>query len=270
MAVRQLPDPRTSMAALIAHLLRFHRSSHGEIGARVGVVIGVEKAEVSKIEHGDHPLREEHAKRLDLHWNTGGLFELLVYFSRLGHNPDWLGENFRQEQRALVIKMWHGGLVPGLLQTPDYARAGLVSGGVVDVDKDLEIRMGRQKILDRSDPPMLWAMVDQSALDRPAGGEAIMFAQLAHLLEMMERPNIGLRVIPRSEGVHTGLDGNFKIMSLPECDVGFMEACIGGRLLADPAEVRSLIIRWERISQHALPLGASRDLIKHIMKEMSV
>jgi hypothetical protein len=75
--------------------------------------------------------------------------------------------------------------------------------------------------------------------------------------------------MPKEVGLHAGLDGSFKIMTLASGDVGFMEACEGGRLIVDSAEVRSLIARYDQIGDDALPSGASHTLIRRIMEEMS-
>ena len=93
-------------------------------------------------------------------------------------------------------------------------------------------------------------------------------SQLAYLLEVSERPNVGIRVIPRSAGTHFGLDGSFKIMSGAFGDVAYTESPGGGRLVPSAMEVRSYVLRYDRIGQKALSDDQSRDLIRNIMEAM--
>ena len=108
--------------------------------------------------------------------------------------------------------------------------------------------------------------LDQGVLDQPVGGPAIMRAQLAAILEQAQRPNTTFRVVPRSVGAHLGRDGSFKIMTLGHSDVAYTEACGGGRLVMDGTEVRSFRVRFDRISDRALPVDASIELIKRVME----
>ena len=95
-----------------------------------------------------------------------------------------------------------------------------------------------------------------------------MRAQLAHLLEMGDRPNIGVRVVPMEVGLHLGLDGSFMIITTDSGNVAYVEAPGGGRLVPSPAEVQAYTLRYDRIGQDALPSGPSRDLIRRVMEAM--
>ncbi|MFG2019145.1 DUF5753 domain-containing protein [Actinomadura geliboluensis] len=174
------------------------------------------------------------------------------------------------ECRASVIKTWQVDLVPGLLQTPDYARAGLATGNLPDVEAALAQRLSRQAILDKPEAPTCWFLLSQTLLELPCGGVETMKAQLAHILDLSHRPNIGVRVVPKSVGHHPGLDGAFMLLTLPEphMEVAYVEAPGGGRLASSAAEVASYALRYDQIGQHALPKGLSRDLIKQIMEAM--
>jgi transcriptional regulator with XRE-family HTH domain len=270
MSFRASPDPKSSMWALIAYYLRFCRQQRKLTGELMGEVMGCSKSTVSRLETGELRMDPTHARAIDRHWNTGGLFSLLVWYATLGHDPDWFKQYLDLENRASVIKIWEVNLVPGLLQTADYARAGLRSGGVKDLEAALEGRLFRQTILDRPEPPVLWVLLAESLLDLPCGGPKAMKAQLAHLLSLSERPNIGMRVVPKAAGHHPGLDGAFMILTMtdPYGDVAYVEAPGGGRLVPNVAEVASYALRYDRIGHQALPGGPSRDLINRIMEAM--
>src|SRR5207248_790644 len=103
-------------------------------------------------------------------------------------------------------------LVPGLLQTAEYARAVLSTriGATEDeVDQLLASRLERQAILDRDDPPLLWVVIDEGVLRRPVGGADVMGAQVEYLTEMASRPSVVIQVIPCAVGAHEGLTGSF-------------------------------------------------------------
>ncbi|MFD0856692.1 helix-turn-helix domain-containing protein [Actinomadura adrarensis] len=267
---RPSPDPKTSMWALIAYYLRFCRLQRKLTGDLLGEIIGCSKSTVSRLETGALKLDETQARALDRAWDTGGIFTFLVWYATLGHDPNWLRQYLDLERRASIIKTWQVDLVPGLLQTPDYARAGLVSGGVKDLEGTLEKRLTRQAILDWEDAPMLWFLLSQTLLELPCGGRPVMKAQLAHILELSHRSNVSVRVVPKSVGHHPGLDGAFMLLTLaePHMEVAYVEAPGGGRLASATADVASYALRYDQIGHHALPEGLSRDLIKEIMEDM--
>jgi transcriptional regulator with XRE-family HTH domain len=263
------PNPKISMWTWLAYSLRFHRMQRGLSGEALGRILTCSKATVSRLESGEARLDDKQAAALDRAWDTGGHFSIMLWYARLGHDPDWLKQYVDIEARADVIKPYEAIVVPGLLQIPEYARALLTSGGVLDVDGAVERRMARQAILERDPPPVLWVLLSEGVLDWPVGGTEVMRRQLARLLEASESPNIGIRVVPRSAGAHAGADGSFMIMSGDFGDVAYSESQGGGRLVPSPAEVRSYQIWYDRIGQQALPEGSSRDLIKQVMEAMT-
>lgn len=270
MSLRPSPDPRSSLWAFIAYYLRFCRLQRKLTGELLGEILSCSKSTVSRLETGDLQLDPDQAAALDRAWDTGGLFTTLVWYATLGHDPDWFKQYVDLEDKAAVIKSWEVALIPGLLQTPDYARAGLMTGGVPDVEAAVEKRLRRQAILDREQPPVLWVLLAESLLELPGGGRGAMKAQLAHILELSERPNIGIRVVPKSVGHHPGLDGAFMLIRMrhPHAEVAFVEAPGGGRLVPNITEVASYALRYDRIGQHALPESPSRDLIRRVMEAM--
>jgi hypothetical protein len=165
-----------------------------------------------------------------------------------------------------VIKAFETLYVPGLLQTADYARAALIAGAHVDPESGVATRLARQEILERPNPPLLWAIIDQAVLCRPVGGSKVMKAQLAHLLELGDRANIGVRVVPWSAGEYIGQDGAFKILTSDKTDVAYAEAPTGGRLVLEPNEVRGFGLRYDRVGAKALPEDLSRGLILEVME----
>lgn len=256
------------MWAWIAYALRWNRIERGETGDVLAKRLNCARSTISRLESGEAKLADKQAAVCDKEWRTGDFFATALYYARLGYSPNWLQSLTEFENRASMIYSYAGQLVPALLQTPDYARALLVAGRNKDVEGDLAKRMARQVLLDKPDPPELSVLLSESVLDIPVGGPAVMCAQLGHLLAMSERSNIVVRVVPRDAGAHEGLDGPFKIFTVREGDVGFVEAPTGGRLVPETDEARELRSRFERIGNVALPVHSSRKLITSLMEAM--
>jgi transcriptional regulator with XRE-family HTH domain len=256
------------MWAWMAHDLRLYRMQRGLSGQDLAKILNCARSSVSRLENGEAKLDEKQAADLDTTWGTGGHFSTMLWYARLGHDPNWFKQHVDIESQATVIKVYEALVIPGLLQLPAYARELIAEGGVSNVDELVEIRMARQAILSREPPPLLWVILTESVLDWPVGGPELMREQLAHLLEASERPNIGIRVIPRSAGVHFGLNGSFKVMTGAAGDIAYTESSGGGRLVPSMTEVQSYVIRYDRIGQKALPEDLSRELIKRVMEAM--
>jgi transcriptional regulator with XRE-family HTH domain len=262
------PDPKSSMWAWLAHDLRFYRARRGLSGDAVAKLLTCARSSISRLENGEARPTEHQMAVLDERWDTGGHFGRLLWYARLGHDPDWFKQHVDIESEAKVIKLFEAQVVPGLLQLPEYARALIAEGGGADVEELVEERMARQAILTKEDPPVLLVLLAENVLDWPVGGPGLMRKQLAYLLELSERPNIGIRIVPRSAGAHYGMNGSFKVMTGAGGDVAFTEATGGGRLVPSPTEVQSYVLRYDRIGQKALPEGQSRELIKQVMEAM--
>ncbi|MGH3389895.1 MAG: helix-turn-helix domain-containing protein [Actinomadura sp.] len=268
MSAADLIDPTESIWDWLAYDLRVYRLKHNQTLSYVGDVLNRTKGWVSNVENGRRRLSEVEARKLDRLWNTSGHFLRLITYAKRGHDPDWGRQHLEHESKASVHMIFELALIPGLLQTDDYARVSFTAAGVKDVEGEVAKRMARQQELYRPDPPMLWVLLDEGVLDRVIGGPHVMKAQLAKLLEMSELPHVSIRVVPRSAGWHFGLEGAFEIMTGPAGDVAYTEACGGGRLVTDPDEVRDYRLRHARIGEWALPVDSSRRLIERKLEAM--
>ncbi|MEU7144057.1 helix-turn-helix transcriptional regulator [Nocardia sp. NPDC046473] len=134
--------------------------------------------------------------------------------------PQWFGTYLGLEQAASKIRTYEAHLVPGLLQTPEYARA-VVALGYEDVDTDrrVQVRQRRQEILHRSDPPIVWAVIDEAALHRPVGGPRVHREQMEHLIQLAELPTVTIQVLPYSSGEHAAAGSSFSILRFAESEL---------------------------------------------------
>jgi transcriptional regulator with XRE-family HTH domain len=144
--------------------------------------------------------------------------------------PNWFETYVGLEQAASVIRIYEPALVPGLLQTEDYARAVIqlrhVQASASDVKRRVALRMARQEFLTQPGAPDLWLALDEAAVCRPMGSRAVQRAQLQHLIEMAQRPNITLQVVPFHVGGPAAVGGPFTILRFSEpgmADVVYLE-----------------------------------------------
>src|SRR5205823_7882045 len=147
---------------------------------------------------------------------------------------------FRSETEATALYVFEHSLVPGLLQTPAYARAVLATRPNTaedEIDNLVAARLARQAVLTRDDPPapLLWTLIDEGVLHRPVAPAEVMHDQLMYLVQMSRRPNVTIQVVPYSEGGHTGLLGAFTIADLNGSPGTVnVEDITDGRVFEDP------------------------------------
>ncbi len=169
------------------------------------------------------------------------------------------------------MRIWQPIIVPGLLQTADYAEA-LFAGERKGIDADaladlVAARIGRQAIFDKPEPPDLWVVLDEAVLHRLIGSPKVMCDQLAHLAGMSGRSHILIHVVPASAGAHGGLACAFMIGSVDgEPDLLLIEA-IEDQTIRDPEVVRKAAVAFDLVRGDALPRGASQDLILKVAED---
>ena len=173
------------------------------------------------------------------------------------------------EADATVLRYYQSTIVPGLLQTADYARAmlevsvpRLTSERMAEL---LEVKLTRQRILNREQPLRLWAVLDEAALHRVVGGRAVMASQLARLIEIAANPNVTIQVIPYEAGAHPAMDSTFNILEFAGSVPGvvYVEGLIGWIYLDRPAEIDRYQQVFDDLSSLALN---SRDSISLVAK----
>ncbi|PZG10805.1 transcriptional regulator [Micromonospora craterilacus] len=174
------------------------------------------------------------------------------------------------ESRAEQICSWDAMLMPGLMQTRDYAEAVIRNAEGekatdYSVGKWLQLRLDRQRVLDREPPLRITAVIDESVLRRPVGGAALMRDQLQHLGELLSRPNIDVRVMPSRVGLHPGLDGSFWLFRMPKPypEVAYAEH-LGGRFFMESPKSKRYAVAYDRLRGVALDPQESAKLITTI------
>ncbi|WP_416970321.1 helix-turn-helix domain-containing protein [Streptomyces sp. 4F14] len=179
------------------------------------------------------------------------------------------------EDVATSMRTWELAIVPGLLQTPDYARALAVGNGVWEdpnaIEPFVESRLARQARLGGENPLELWAVVHEGALRQLVGGSAVMRAQLEHLLDIARRPNVKVQVLPYHAGAHPGMTSAFTIVSFAEqgaLDVVHMDTTSSTLWLESDTDADQHSRLFDRIARVSLARQNSIRLIEGIMKEL--
>ncbi|WP_435825215.1 helix-turn-helix domain-containing protein [Micromonospora zamorensis] len=189
--------------------------------------------------------------------------------------PTWFQSYLGLEAAAALIRTYEVQFVPGLLQTGDYARAVVLLGhgaaGPDEIERRVALRMQRQQLLHRENPPQLWAVVDEAALRRPIGGPAVMRGQLTALIEATKSPNIRLQVIPFAAGGHAAAGGAFTILrfgdqELP--DIVYIEQLTSAIYLDKRDDLDYYAVAMERLCVEAEPPERTPDILGRLLDEL--
>jgi transcriptional regulator with XRE-family HTH domain len=188
--------------------------------------------------------------------------------------PTWFEAYVGLEEVATQVRAYEVQFVPGLLQTEDYARAVTLLGHEDappgENERRVRLRMARQMVLDRPDPPNVWAVVDEAVLQRPVGSPAVMRGQLKHLITMAQRANVTIQVMPFQVGGHSAAGGPFSILRFAEPDlpdVVYLEQLTSALYLDKPEVVDSYLKVMERICMEAATPADSIDAIMASLAE---
>jgi transcriptional regulator with XRE-family HTH domain len=266
--------------------LRELRKKAGLTCSDVAKALGTSVTKISRMETGDRGLYvDDVAALLGLYHVPAKHREQLLDLVRNGGEPNWwqlkpadLPSEWRDlmtfESVATAIANFEPLLIPGLLQTPEYATALTrgIDDGLSDaaVDALVATRMGRQTLLTRRNSPTLHAIVDEMVLRRPVGGPGVMQRQLQHLLTCARRPNITVQVIPFKLGATPGLGGPIVILELADGrSVVHLEARRAGAFLSEEPHVTATKLAMRRLRALALAPDESGQLIAKLEGELT-
>ncbi|MBL7499245.1 helix-turn-helix domain-containing protein [Frankia sp. CNm7] len=190
--------------------------------------------------------------------------------------PRWFQIYIGLEAEASAISTFEGLLVPGLLQTADYARAVIRAASpslsATEVDRAVELRLTRQQVLTTVPPLDFWAIVDEGVIHRHVGGAAVMRRQLEALRSLSEQPGITLQVVPYSAGAHAGMISNFTLIGFADTggapETVYIEAPTGSLYLEKSTEVRRYESWMNQLRGTAHNPDNTRSLLAAIAKDM--
>lgn len=178
------------------------------------------------------------------------------------------------ETDAASLRIYDPQVVPGLLQTRQYAEA-LITGALpetapADIEKRVQVRMRRQERISAPENPLrLWTVLDEAALRRVVGNRSVMREQLEHLVEQSQLPHVTVQVIPFEMGAHPGLNGQYAILEFPDAadsSVVYIEGVTSDLYLEKVNDVRKYSVMYEHLRAQALNVEQTRQFIADIAK----
>jgi transcriptional regulator with XRE-family HTH domain len=186
--------------------------------------------------------------------------------------PAWFEEYISLEEVATQIRGYEVQFVPGLLQTEEYSRAVtlLAYSNPKEISRRVSLRMARQARLSGAEPVSLGLVVDEAVLMRPMGGRSVMRAQLEHLIEMSERPNVTIQVLPFKVGGHAAAGGPFSVLHFAESDLSdivYLEQLATAQYLDKPDMVAKYLAVMERLCLEAASPADSTRRLQAILRE---
>jgi transcriptional regulator with XRE-family HTH domain len=189
--------------------------------------------------------------------------------------PSWFRTAVGLEESASLIRSYQPQVVPGLLQTEGYVRAITVASFPAApedfAERAVALRLARQHLLARPEPPAYWVVLDETVLRRPIGGRKVMRAQLEHLIAATERPAVTIQVIPFAAGWHPALHGMFNIYRFPAPDlpdVVYGESLTGAFYLNKPDEAARYTQALDQMCAQAASPDQTITILRDTMKEI--
>ncbi|MCX5557299.1 helix-turn-helix transcriptional regulator [Streptomyces sp. NBC_00038] len=261
-------DPSASPLDYYGFELRRHREAAGLTQKEFGDVVNYTGSLVGQIETARKLPTDVFSERADAALGTGGLLSRLVGLVLRSQLPAWFQQVAELEARAIEICTFQAHMVHGLLQTEAYARAVLGALDSSRLDDRTAVRLARQRIFDKAEPPVLWAVISEAALYQEMGGPETMRGQLARLLDFEENPRVNIQVLPYSAGAHAGLTGSYTLFRFAsDPDIVYTEGYGTGHPTANPDTVKDCSLRYDHLQAAALSLKDSAGLIRHVMEE---
>jgi len=278
----------TVLRMMLGAQLRRLRESRGVTREGAGWEIRASESKISRMELGRVGFKERDiADLLTLYGITDPQErEALLRLARDANSPGWwhqygdvLPSWFQAylglEAAAALIRTYELQFVPGLLQTQEYARAVVLLGHgralPAEIDRRVALRMRRQQVLHRKDPPQLWAVVDEAALRRPIGGPAVMRQQVTALIDATRLPNVRLQVVPFAAGGHAAAGGAFSILRFGDAelpDVVYIEQLTSALYLDKREDLEFYAVAMERLCVEAEPPERTPELLGRILADL--
>ncbi|WCN01069.1 helix-turn-helix domain-containing protein [Streptomyces sp. M92] len=261
-------DPGASPLDYYGFELRRHREAAGLTQRQLGDIVNYTGSLVGQIETARKLPTPEFSERVDAALGTGGFLSRLVDLVMRSQLPAWFQQVAELEVRAVEICTFQTHMIHGLLQTDAYVRAVLGTLDPTDLDDRTAVRLARQRIFDKEEPPVFWAILSEAALRQEIGDRETMRGQLAHLLSFESNPRINVQVLPYSAGAHAGLQGSFNLYRFArDPAIVYTEGYGTGHPTANPDTVKDCSLRYDHLRAAALPLRDSAGLIRRLMEE---
>ncbi|WP_156758205.1 helix-turn-helix domain-containing protein [Actinokineospora pegani] len=277
-------SPTVRRRRLASELRRFREAAALTID-EVGEKLECSASKISRIETGTVGVTPRDVRdMLELYGIEEDRREALVQLAREARQRGWwhaynevfTGSFVGLEAEATSLHTHQALLIPGLLQTEDYARAVIRASrpGVeeAEIEKRVKGRLERQRLLTDPQPPEYWAVLDEAVLHRATGGPEVMHAQLTRLVEATAMPHVTLQVVPFGAGAHAGMESPFLILGFPEQadpDVVYVENSMSGVYLEEPSDVHRYALIFDHLRAAALRPDDTADMVARAAERLA-
>ncbi|WP_309028619.1 helix-turn-helix domain-containing protein [Streptomyces alfalfae] len=258
---------------MVGALLAVHREAAGYTQRALAERLLISEELIASIEQGRRPLKMDLAVQLDDFLGTNRTLQTAVeHMPEVDLVPRWAEEYMDLEREALTLSWYDNQVLPGLLQTPAYARNVFRNDVPALTEDEIELRvaarMERQEVLHRREPPTICFIISEVTLMDRLGGDDVHVEQLRHLMELATLPGVTLQVMPVGRSFHAGLSGPFILIETPDHQrLGYTEAQRGSQLIADPDEVSILERKCAMLRTQALNPYATKGLLENLLGE---
>ncbi|WP_415950028.1 helix-turn-helix domain-containing protein [Streptomyces sp. KLOTTS4A1] len=273
MSTRKRPQKNASVMRMIGSQVACLRQAAGLTQRELAERLLVAEVTIASIEQGRRALLPDLAEAIDRLLCTGWVLAAAVAnLPEVDQFPLWAESYIQQESEAIALSKYDATVVPGLLQTPGYARA-VFQERIPAYDEDeigakIAARMARQEILHKKVPPTVSFVIWEPALGLSFGGPDIGREQLQHLRSCAELPGLSLQILPLGSRHHAALDGPFTLLETPEHQhLAYTESQRGSQWVADPDEVSILQRRHAMLRAQALTPHDTLGLLGHLLGE---
>ncbi|MFE2869167.1 helix-turn-helix domain-containing protein [Embleya sp. NPDC059259] len=253
---------------LFGSQVRFYRKKKGLTQQELADAVAQSLSLIHAIECGRRPALTPLLVDLDRELATDGALQAAAA-CLVGEKAvaEFFADTAEWERNCVSVDSYQNALVPGMLQTEDYARAVLGAGCPPLEDDDIDIqvhaRLDRQKLLTRRPTALCSYVVEESVLHRPIGGRDVLKGQLTRLLELGALRNVSIQIMLTACQEHVGLDGPMLLLEMPDgVHHAYIESQAGGEVVAGLEQIRVLRQRYGIIRAQALTIADSRALIE--------
>lgn len=282
------PKGPTVLRMILGKQLQVLREKAGLSLEEAGQAIYSSEWTVRRMEKGDGGLKPMKVKGLLLSYGVTDVREVDAFLALAKeankpgwwHNyndvlPSWFKVFPGLEEAASLIRTYEPQFVPGLLQTEDYARElttiGFPNATADETERRVALRLERQRLLSRSEPPHLWAILDETVLRRKIGRREVMRGQITKLIEAASLPNVTLQILPFAAGPHQSMYGKFSIFRFPSPDlqdVVYGENMTSAFYLDKSEDVGAYAVAMDRICAMAASAEETVGILRDELKEL--
>ncbi|WP_299536451.1 helix-turn-helix transcriptional regulator [uncultured Streptomyces sp.] len=267
-------NPDASPAAAFGARIRSLREERGWKQEELAEKLGYSGTHVSAVETGRKLPTVRFSRSADRVFGAGDMFERLWRELRNGVLLEGFPEYVGYEARAVEIRLFEIGIIPGLLQTPEYARVlaeSAVERGAItpeQADERVAFLAERQSALERAQPPLMLVVMDESCIRRPVGGPGVMARQMARLVEFAKKPTTVLQTAPFDLGERRAFNLPVNLLTLPDRSmVAYAESQTQGHLDREITSILPLLTTYHQLQAEALSQAASVAMVRSLERE---